>query len=177
MRLRLAGLFVVLTLCATFTTEQSIAQTSQSSKRFSYLSLTPYNPKRVGSGSLPVLLAGIGGGKLGPNEKFEIFASLLKNETSKNVKAVRFGYYIFKSDNLDDAVDSGQTALILVDLSALERRRVRIHVVDVDDIPSLEYKQGEEFHLEVAVTEVHYDDGSIWEATDLPQKLNSTKTP
>jgi hypothetical protein len=177
MKLQFVGLLGALILCLTFITEQSIAQSSQPPKRFSYLSLTPYNPKRVGYESLPVRVIGAGGGKLGPNEKFEIFASWLKNETSKEVKAARFSYYIFKSDNLDHAIHTGQTAVIDLDLPAFEQRKVRIHVVDVDDIPSLAYKQGEEFRLEVAITEVHYIDGSIWQVTDLPGEMNLVKAP
>lgn len=64
-----------------------------------------------------------------------------------------------------------------MELSAFEQRKVEILVGYVDDIPLLSYKPDEQFHLEVAVTEVHYDDGSVWQATDLPQKLTPTKTP
>lgn len=173
----LVGLLVALTLYPILISPPSLAGIPRSQARYSLRTLTPYNPKRVGYESLPVKVIGAGGGKLGPNEKFKIFASGLKNEASKNVKAARFSYYIFKSDNLDDAIDSGQTDLIALDLPAFEQRRERIHVVDVDDIPSLAYKQGEEFHLEVAVTEVHYDDGSIWQSTDLPGKMNRAKAP
>jgi len=176
MKRPLVGLLVTVALCISFLS-QSIAQTPQSPKRFSRLALTPYNPKRIAYESLPVRVIGVGGGKLGPNEKFEIFASRLKNEGSKSVKATRFSYYIFKSDNLDDAIYTGQTGLIALDLPAFEQRKVGIHVVVVDDIPSLEYKQGEEFRLEIAVTEVHYDDGSIWQAKDLPQKLIPARAP
>ncbi len=176
MKQSLIALLLALTFCLALM-PPSLRASSPAQERFSLRTLTPYDPNRVGYESLVVKLIGAGGGKLGPREKFKVFASGFKNEAAKNIKAIRFSYFIFKSDDLDVAIDTGHTDIIPLELMALERRWVRIHVVNVDDVPSLAYQPGHEFHLEVAVTEVHYSDGSIWQAADLPGKMNRTKEP
>ncbi|MBC8029269.1 MAG: hypothetical protein H7Z16_04085 [Pyrinomonadaceae bacterium] len=170
------GLLVALAFSSISVSPPSMAGISEFQSRNSVFTLTPYDPKRVGYEVLPVRVIGTGGGRLAPNEKLEIFATWFANESSKPVKAVRFGYYVFKSDNRSDVIETGQTSLIPL-LQPFEKRRVRIHVLDVDDIPSLGYKPSEQFHLEVAVTEAHYEDGTIWQATNLPGKLSSPKAP
>ena len=70
-----------------------------------------------------------------------------------------------------------QTNLMPLDLAAFEQRKVDLVIGYVEEIPLLAYQPGEEFHLEFAVTEVHYDDGSIWQGTDLPQRRNLPKAP
>jgi hypothetical protein len=143
--------------------------------RFSLRTLIPYNPSRIGYESLPVKVVGAGGGKLGAREKFKILVSGLRNSTPKNVRAIKISCFIFKFGAWDEVLESRQTSLIPLDLPPFEQRKVEVLVGYVDDIPVLAYKPGQEFHLEVAVTEVHYDDGSIWLATDLPQKLTPAK--
>ena len=152
--------------------QSSTGQTanSQSPTRYSLRTILPYGFSRAGSESLPVQVVSAGGGKLGPREKFKILVSMLRNTSAKNVTAVKVSCFIFKSSDWDKLLASTQTSPIPVNLPAFEQRRVQILAGYVDDIPLLAYKAGEEFHLEVAVTEVHYDDGSIWQATDLPQK-------
>lgn len=149
---------------------------SQSPTRFSLRTLSQYNPARIGYESLPVDILSAGGGKLGPRAKFRIVVSLLKNRTQKNIQAIKFSCFIFRFIDWDEVVETRQYALVPIELGAYEKRKVDILVGYVDDIPLLSYKPGEEFHMEVAVTEVDYDDGSIWRATDLPQKLSVPKT-
>lgn len=152
---------------------------AQAPTRYSLLTFTPYNPARVGFESLPVQITGAGGGKLGPREKFKILVSKLRNQTEKSVKAIRISYFIFKYGESDEVVplETRQTPLIPLHLAAFEQRNVDILVVNVDDIPLLEYRSGQRFHMEVAVTEVQYSNGSIWQGTDLPQKLDPAKAP
>jgi hypothetical protein len=145
---------------------------SQAPTRFSLRTLSQYNPARIGYESLPVQILSAGGGKLGPREKFRILVSLLKNRTEKNIQAIKFSCFIFRFKNWDAVVESRQTALIPLELLAFEQRKVDILVGYADDIPLLSYKPGEEFHMEVAVTEIRYYDGSVWQAKDLPQKLS-----
>ena len=178
MKLVPLSLIVILACLPSAISRQVIVQypDSQAPTRFSLRTMSQYNPSRIGYESLPVQILSAGGGKLGPREKFRILVSLLKNQTEKNIKAVRFSCFIFKFSDWDEVIETRQTALIPADLFAFEQRKVDILVGYVDDIPLLSYKPGEEFHMEVAVTEVHYDDGSTWQATDLPQKLNVPKT-
>lgn len=151
-------------------------QDSQSPTRFSLRTLSQYNPARIGYEFLPVEILSAGGGKLGPRAKFRILVSLIRNRTEKNIQAIKFSCFIFKFIDWDEVVETRQSALIPVELRAYEKRKVDILVGYVDDIPLLSYKPGEEFHMEVAVTEIQYDDESIWRATDLPQKLSVPKT-
>ena len=150
---------------------------SQTPIRYSLRTLSPYDFKRIGYETLPVRILGGGGGKLGSREKFRLHASVIKNYTSKKVVAVRFTFFVFKFSDPDELVGVQQTDLMPLELAPLERQKLDLVIGYVEDIPLLAYKPGAEFHLEFAVTEVHYDDGSIWQATDLPQKRNLPKTP
>ena len=171
---------LTLTLAASLTlvVNQYVAQHAQSQRpaRYSRLTFSPYHHLRIGYESLPVRVVGARGGKLSANEKFKIEVSGLRNETPKNVTAVKFNCFIFNRKDLNKVLETEQTSLIPLDLPALDQRNFEIFILYVDDIPLLEYKPGEEFHLEVAVAEVHYDDGSIWQAKNLPGKLDLSKT-
>jgi hypothetical protein len=144
----------------------------QTTSRYSLRTISPYDPLRIGYESLPVQVIGAGGGKLGPGEKFRIHIATLKNGTQKDVRAVRISIFIFRSDDLDNVVETRRTSLIALSLSAFQTRKVDILAGYADDIPLLIDRPGENFQMELAVTEVHYQDGSIWQGTDLPQKLN-----
>jgi len=67
--------------------------------------------------------------------------------------------------------------MISIDLQQLENRHVEIHILDADDVPLLlsVNSPNEVLALEVAVTEVHYVDGTTWQADDLPQTIDPAK--
>jgi hypothetical protein len=148
---------------------------SQTPYKYSRFAYTFYNDLRTGYELPPVQMLRMGGGKRGPNEKFKIGVSLLLNKTEKNVKAVKFKAFIFNRKDLDEALETIETPIIELDVPALARRECDVLILYADDIPLLAYKPGEEFHLEVAVAEVQYDDGSIWEAKNLPGKRDPSK--
>jgi hypothetical protein len=179
MKILFLGLILILTCLSTSTSQLVRAQNPehQIPTRYALRTLGPYNSSRIGYESLPVRVVGGGGGKLGPNEKFKFRVSLIRNDTVKNVAAVKITSFIFKFDNQDELVETRQTALIPLELLAGRSRTVDLLVGYVDDIPLLCNNPSQEFSLEMAITEVHYDDGSIWQATDLPQKRQPTKTP
>jgi hypothetical protein len=53
---------------------------------------------------------------------------------------------------------------------------VEFLVTNVEDIPILRDSNPRgTFHLEVAATAVHYEDGSVWLAKDLPGSLDLSK--
>jgi len=171
------GLMIMLAACCAPLLERD-AQ-AQAETRFNYgrLSLTMYLEWRLGYQSLPVRVVGAGGGKLGANEPFKILATALKNATAKNVTAVKVSYFIFKTRDLAEVMDKGETALIQIDLHANETRRVWIHVHNFEDSPLFKNTSGDEYRIEVAVTEVHYIDGTIWRGTELPQQIDPAKLP
>lgn len=148
---------------------------SQTPSRYSQFAISFYNELRTGYEMPPVKILRLGGGKLGPNEKLKIGVSLLKNKTEKNIKAVKFKTFIFNRKDLNEVLETVHTPLIALDVPAFTQRECEILILYADDIPLLAYKPGEEFRLEVAVTEVYYDDGSIWEAKKLPGKLDLSK--
>jgi len=168
---------LVLAVCAAPLLETQAYAQSETPVRYGEISYTPYHPFRLGYESLPVKVVGVGGGRLGPNERFRIFASCLKNATAKSVTAVKFSYFVFGAKGLGEVLEKGDTALIAIDLRALETRKVEIQVVYTDEILLFRNKPGEKYRIELAVTEVHYDDGSTWQGTDLPQKFDPTRTP
>ncbi len=147
------------------------AQSQLPAYQYSRLSFQPYHPLRTGYDSLPVQISGMGGGKLGSKEKFKLYVSSLKNGTSKNITAVRFTCFIFNFKDPNELVGRESTALIPLDLPAAAVRKVDILILNVDEVPLLAYKPEAEFRLELAVTEVRYDDGTLWEPNDLPGRL------
>jgi hypothetical protein len=175
-RLRI-GLMIMLAACCAPVLEREAK--AQAETRFNYarLSLTMYLEWRLGYQSLPVRVEGAGGGKLGANEPFKVFATALKNTTARNVSAVKLGYFIFKTRELTEVLDKAETALIQIDLHANETRKVMIHVFNFEDSPLFKNNSGDEYRIEVAVTEVHYDDGTIWRGTELPQKIDPARLP
>lgn len=178
MKILFSGLIVILASLNTSTWQPILGQNPDSEPtRFSLRTLAPYNSYRIGYESLPVRVLGGGGGKLGRREKFRLHVSMIRNYTRKKVVAVKFTFFVFKFSDWDELVGVQQTDLMPLELAGSEQRKVDLLIGYVDDIPLLAYQPGAEFHLEFAVTEVHYDDGSVWQATDLPQKRNLPKTP
>jgi hypothetical protein len=148
---------------------------SEATYRFSRFSFSPYSELRTGYEIPPVQMLRMGGGKLGPNEKLKIGVFSLLNKTEKDVKAVGFKTFIFNRKDLNEALETLHSPLISIDVPAYAQRDCDILLLYADDIPLLAYKPGEEFGLEVAVSEVHYVDGSVWEAKELPGKLDLSK--
>ena len=69
-------------------------------------------------------------------------------------------------------------AELLYELSMNPREEVVVEVLvtNVEDIPILRDNNPiGMFHLEVAASEVHYEDGSVWLAKDLPGSLDLSK--
>jgi hypothetical protein len=170
-RRTLAVLAVAAFLSMTATHKMAQSQTSQQTEspaRRWGSAFTRYSDQREGYESLPVRVAGVRGGKLGPEEKTKIEVSALENRSTKPITAAKFSWYLFNMNDLDKVVQTGQTALTNVDLMPKERRRFDIFILYLEDIPLLRDENPmENFILEVAVTEVHYQDGSMWEATGL----------
>lgn len=144
------------------------------------LAFTRYSEQREGYEFLPIQVRGIRGGKLGPQEKFKIVVYSLKNLSPKPVNALKLAWYLFDNNDLNTAVQSGLTPLIKIDLPSNEPRDVDILVVNVEDIPLLrDGNPSASYMLEVGIGEVHYDDGSTWDATalPLPGKFDASKQP
>jgi len=140
------------------------------------MSFGRYNPSRDGYSTLPVQVIRESGGKLGPTEKFEIFVSKLKNNTSQSICAVRFSWYLFDSYELNKLVQTANTPLYELSMKPRTEVEVKFHVTNVEDIPILrDTNPIGTFHLEIAATEVHYEDGSVWLAQDLPGSLDLKK--
>jgi hypothetical protein len=172
------ALACALTLTASHAEAQKITpcQPDQPLARNWRLAFLRYHHWRAGYESLPLQVVNVSGGKLGPCEKSEIMVSALENRSPKAVKAVKFNWYLFNVKDLDKVVATEQTALTEVNLAPHERRDFHILVVYLEDIPLLrDENPDEEFRLEVAATEVQYDDGSVWEGKDLPEKMDPSK--
>jgi hypothetical protein len=180
MRRILASIFVLATFLMV-TANGIMAQTGAAglselpAKRL-LTSYTRYNRWRFGSDSLPIEVVNVSGGKLGPTEKFKILVTRLSNRLPKAVTAVKFNWYLFTIKDLDKVVETEQTSLVDVSLAPHEKRDLNIFIVNVEDIPILgDMNLDEQFQLEVAVTEIHYEDGTVWEAKDLPAKMDRSK--
>jgi hypothetical protein len=148
---------------------------SQTPYKYSRFAYSFYSEARIGYEMAPVQLLGLRGGKLGTHEKLKIAVSVLHNKTEKNIRALKFKTFIFSRSDLNEVLETVHTPLVAIDVPALTKRECDLLILYADDIPLLAYKPGEEYRLETAVTEVHYDDGTIWEAKNLPGKLDSSK--
>jgi hypothetical protein len=168
--LTLAGLFAL----ALNAIVDGVSQSKTGSK-YPRFALSVYSELRTGYEMPPVRILRLGGGKLGPHEKLKIRVSLLQNKTEKNIEAVKFKTFIFNRKDLNEVLETVHTPLIALDVPGFTQRECEILILYADDIPLLASERGEEFRLEVAVTEVYYDDGSIWEAKNLPGKLDPSK--
>ena len=162
-------------------TRRITSQTSSSSEpaiqaRNWGLSFGRYDMSRAGCSELPVQVISVPGGKLGPTEKFKIYVSRVKNTTSKAISAVRFNWYLFDSYNLNKLVQTAKTPLYELSMNPHAEVVVEVFITNVEDIPILrDSNPAGTFHLEVAATEVHYEDGSVWLAKDLPGSLDLNK--
>ena len=75
-------------------------------------------------------------------------------------------------------MQTAQTPLYELSVNPGAEVEVKVLVTNVEDIPILRDSNPTGlFHLEVAATEVHYEDGSVWMAKDLPGFLDLTKLP
>ena len=181
MRLRIPSLILVLACAMTMAASRAEAQTNpcQPTQPLGHnwrLTFMRYHHWRAGYEALPLQVVDVPGGRLGPCEKFKIMVSRLNNRSPKAVKAVKFNWYIFNANDLDKVVATEQTALVEVNLAPHEQRDFDILIVNLDDIPLLrDENPNEEFRLEVAVTEIHYDDGSVWEGKNLPESIDPSK--
>jgi hypothetical protein len=174
-RLRI-GLIVLAAWCVPLL-EREVKAQSETPFNYARLSIRFYPESRLGYEALPVRVVGAGGGKLGAKEPFKVIAAAVRNATRKNVTAVKFSYFIFRTSDLGEVVEKGETALIPIDLLAKESRKVKTDVLNFENSPLFKDKSEDQYRIEVAVTEVHYDDGSIWRGTDLPQKMDPAKLP
>jgi hypothetical protein len=172
-------MFMLATLLVTadeIMAQTAVAGLSEPQAKRLLMSFTRYTHWRVGYDSLPIEVVNLSGGKLGPKERFKILVTRLNNRAPKAVTAVKFNWYLFRIKDLDQVVETEQTPLINVYLAPNEKQDLNILIVNVEDIPILEEMNlDEQYQLEVAVTEVHYGDGTVWEAKDLPAKMDRSK--
>lgn len=172
--LAIASLSLISTSRITSKTSSSSEPTIQA--RNWGISYGRYNTSRVCYEALPVQVISVPGGKSGPTEKFRIYVSRLKNNTSKAISAVRFNWYLFDSYDLNKLVQTAKTPLYELSMNPRAEVVVDLFVTNVEDIPILrDTNPIGTFHLEVAATEVHYEDGSVWLAKDLPGSLDLSK--
>ena len=175
MRLLSLRFILILTLALVLNPFVAWVSQAQTPSTYSRFALRLYNESRTGYEMPPARILRLGGGKLGPNEKLKIGVSLLQNKAEKNIRAVKFKTFIFNRKDINEVLETVQTPLTAIDVPALTQRECDILIFYADDIPLLAYQAGEEYRLEVAISQVQYDDGTIWEAKHLPGKLDPSK--
>ncbi|MGH9908711.1 MAG: hypothetical protein ACRD8U_24395 [Pyrinomonadaceae bacterium] len=145
--------------------------------RYSPFAVAVYSESRAGYERPPLQIAGLRGGKPGANEKLRIEVTMLKNQTAKQAKAIKFKAFIFDNKDLNDALETVETPLVELEIPAFGQLNREILILYGDDVPLLAYQPGAQFRLEVAVAEIHFNDGFIWQAKNLPGKLDPGKAP
>lgn len=155
----------------------SAAKAQSQSPKYSPFAMSLYSEFRAEYEPPPVQIMSLRGGKPGTNEKLQIEVTLLKNKTVQHVRAIKFKAFIFDRRDLNQSLETVETPLVKLEIPPFEQLHRKILILNADDIPLLGYRPGAQFRLEVAVAEVHYDDGSIWQAKGLPGKLDPSKMP
>ena len=127
---------------------------------------------RPGYKSIPVEIVRFQSEPL-PEKKYLIKVAELKNRSSKAVRAVKFSWYLFNKKNLNEVLQTEQTPLVNLNRLGPHRKlEVSIPLLRPDQIPYLRQDVATgEFSLEIAVTEIQYEDGSVWEAKNLPRNI------
>lgn len=131
---------------------------------------------RPGYKSIPVEIVRFQSEPL-PDKKYLLKVVELRNRSSKAVRAVKFSWYLFNKKDLNEVLQTEQTPLVNLDGLAPHRRlEVNIPLLRPDQISYLRQDTATgEFRLEIAVTEIQYDDGSVWEAKNLPGKVDLSR--
>ncbi|HVG32093.1 MAG TPA: hypothetical protein VM911_03405 [Pyrinomonadaceae bacterium] len=112
-----------------------------------------------------------------PEKKYLIKVAELKNRSSKAVRAVKFSWYLYNKKNLNEVLQTEQTPLVnLYRLAPRSKLEVSIPLLRPDQIQYLRQDVATgEFSLEIAVTEIQYEDGSVWEAKNLPSNVDLSR--
>jgi hypothetical protein len=131
---------------------------------------------RPGYKSIPVEIVRFQSEPL-PEKKYLLKVAELKNRSSKIIRAVKFSWYLFNKKELNEVLQTEQTPLVNLDrLAPHKKLEVNIPLLRPDEISYLRQDTATgEFRLEIAVTEIQYDDGSVWEAKNLPGKVDPSK--
>ena len=97
----------------------------------------------------------------------------LQNRTSKDVSAVKLRWYL-KDNDQKQVLQEGDTPLIDIDIPAMKTQTLSYPVVSFARIhrPFLRgiTLQGN-YRIEIAVSEVHYADGSIWNISQISKPI------
>lgn len=146
----------------------SFTQASQQTRKWG-LTWGRYDTERQGYSEIPLQVLNVPGGKLGPNEKFRIFVSKIKNQTEKTVIGAKFNWILFRTPDLNTVVQTAQTDLTNLNIGGNKEADVEIDIVNLEDIPFLQERNLKGvFHLEVVAVEVRYADGSVWVGKNIP---------
>ncbi|HEX8145109.1 MAG TPA: hypothetical protein VF553_21265 [Pyrinomonadaceae bacterium] len=176
---RIGILLLALALSLTLTAKRNAAQDEggqrvQTSSRSLKLDWGQY--ARPGHKSIPVEILRFKSEPL-PDRKYLIKVAELRNRSSKAVRALKFSWFLFNKKNLNEVLQTEQTPLFEIGrLRARSKLVVGIAILRPDEISYLKQETATgEFTLEIAVTEIHYEDGSVWEAKNLPAQAGAAR--
>ena len=139
------------------------------------LAFTRYSQFREDYDSLPLVVSGIRGGKLSPNEKFKIEVTSLENRTNKPISSVEFSWYLFDNTDLNHLFDSGKTTLVDLTAAPKDPQKLQLFVLNIEDIPFLQTNPRGTFTLEVGIAKIVYTDGLTWESAISPGRFVQEK--
>jgi hypothetical protein len=130
----------------------------------------PYS--RPGYEKMPMVITSVKGDA---TKGLEISVTELRNQTSKSVKTYKLSWYLYRTDDPNLILLKGDTPFVYPGkLAANERRQVDIPVVAFIDIYKPLMKNGSltgNFVIDVAVTEVQFNDGTTWKGEGIPAEL------
>jgi hypothetical protein len=102
-------------------------------------------------------------------------AASVRNKSDKNVKAVRFGWYVSESKTGGTVLARGETALVSLELTSNQKSEVTTPRLNWDNVLKPAMRNGAlkgDYDIWIVVKKVIYDDGSEW---SFPEPTNVSK--
>jgi len=93
------------------------------------------------------------------------------NRSSKSLAKVKFWWYLYEMNSPDTVIEDGQTGLISVVLDAGAKQTISHFILSFGGVCRPLMNAGRllgQYHIEVRVCEIHYQDGSVWKWLPAP---------
>lgn len=173
MKYRIWMFAVAAALCAALPLGPAMGQVTKEGRQLPSGSwtLTHHSYSRPGYETMPIVVTSVKGDA---TTGLTISVVGLKNQTAKSVETYKLTWYLYETENPNRILQKGETPFIYpVSLAANEQRGVDVPVVSFINICKPLVKDGSlkgNFAIDVAVTEVRFENGTTWKGKGIPAK-------
>jgi len=173
MKHRIKVLGLAAALCAALPLGSTLGQVTKGGFRLpsGNWTLTHHSYSRPGYEAMPIVVTSVKGDA---TKGLAITVVGLKNQSAKPVDTYKVTWYLYEKENPNRILQKGETPFVYPgSLAANEQSEVDIPVVSFINICKPLVKNGSlkgNFAIDVAVTEVRFDDGTTWKGKGMPAK-------